>query len=60
MIKKPTLTQQTGPLVLAGAVVTAPAAGLVQVEVFVRFSVVLVRFMRVRTRLPPPGRGDCF
>ena len=27
-------------------------AGLVQVEVFVRFSVVLVRFMRVRTRLP--------
>jgi len=32
--------------------VTAPTAGLVEVEVFVRFSVVLVRFMRVRTRLP--------
>ena len=31
---------------------TAPTAGLVQVKVFVRFSVVLVRFMRVRTRLP--------
>ena len=27
---------------------TAPTAGLVQVKVFVRFSVVLVRFMRVR------------
>ena len=31
---------------------TAPTAGLVQVKVFVRFSVVPVRFMRVRTRLP--------
>ena len=31
---------------------TAPTAGLVEVGVFVRFSVVLVRFMRVRTRLP--------
>ena len=31
---------------------TAPTAGLVQVKAFVRFSVVLVRFMRVRTRLP--------
>ena len=28
---------------------TAPTAGLVEVEVFVRFSVVLVRFMRVHT-----------
>ena len=31
---------------------TAPNAGLMQVEEFVRFSVVLVHFMRVRTRLP--------
>ena len=31
---------------------TAPTAGLVKVKVFVRFSVVLVRFMRLRTRLP--------
>ena len=31
---------------------TAPTAVLVEVEVFVRFSVVLVRFMRVHTRLP--------
>ena len=31
---------------------TAPTAGLVHVEVSVRFSVVLVCFMRVRTRLP--------
>ena len=31
---------------------TAPTAGLVEVEVFVRFSVVLVCFVRVRTRLP--------
>ena len=29
-----------------------PTVGLVVVRVFVRFSAVLVRFMRVRTRLP--------
>ena len=51
-VSKPTRTQQTSPLALAGTVVTAPTAGLVEVIVFVRFNVVLVRFMRMRTRLP--------
>ena len=31
---------------------TAPTAGLVEAKVIVRFSVVLVRPMRVRTQLP--------
>ena len=53
-INKPARTQQTSPLALAGALVTAPAAGLVEVGVLVRFSAALVRFST------PSSQPDCF